>query len=51
MRGKNVGCVGFKFIILFYNRPLVWIEFKFALEIFDNRLLGWIEFKFVLNYC
>ena len=43
-------CQGFKFRI-FYNRLLVWIEFKFVeilnLKNFDNRFLDWIEFKFV----
>ena len=30
-KNKNVGCVGFK-LINFYNKLLVWIEFKFVLN-------------------
>ena len=48
---ENLGCcLRLKFRI-FYNRLLVWIEFKFVeilnLKNFDNRFLDWIEFKFV----
>ena len=30
--GKKVGCVGFLSVENFYNRLLVWIEFKFVLN-------------------
>ena len=50
-KNKNVGCVGFK-LINFYNKLLVWIEFKFVLnycqimqlEVGGN--MGCVGFKF-----